>query len=149
MARREGELLLRGIVELDEGFVGGKRCRPASRGRRQPGKTMVAAGSVVQTEGWNGYADLGRVGYRQHPRTLPSAAAIDRWLPRSQIVLSNFKRWTLDSFHGVSPGHLRAYLGEYCYRLNRREQCADLFRRVLKRCVLSTDPAPSSLLTAT
>lgn len=62
MARREGELLLRGIVELDEGFIGGKRCRPASRGRRQPGKTMVAsaAGSVVQSDAWKGYAGLGR-----------------------------------------------------------------------------------------
>ena len=28
MGRREGELLLRGIVELDEGFLGGRRSRP-------------------------------------------------------------------------------------------------------------------------
>jgi hypothetical protein len=54
----------------------------------------------------------------------------------------------MDSLHGVSPGHLQAYLDKYCYRLNRRKQREDLFRRVLKRCVLSTDPAPSSLLTA-
>jgi len=78
MARREGEFLLRGIAELDEGFIGGKRSRPASRGRRQPGKTMVAIsaeqtpggglgrahlhvvapGSVVQTDGWAGYVGL-------------------------------------------------------------------------------------------
>ena len=94
MARREGDLLLRGIVELDEGFLGGKRSRLTNSGRRQPGKTMVAvaaertpdggwgrahlcivadasagsltaaaqatiaAGSVVQTDGWNGYAGL-------------------------------------------------------------------------------------------
>ncbi|MBE3076778.1 MAG: transposase [Actinobacteria bacterium] len=50
----------------------------------------------------------------------------------SHIVLSNFKRWTLDIFHGVSPGHLQAYLDEYCYRLNRHDQRQDLFRRVLK-----------------
>jgi len=56
-------------------------------------------------------------------------------------VLSNFKRWTLDIFHGVSPGHLQAYLDEYCYRLNRREQRKDLFRRVLKRCVLLHRPS--------
>jgi len=42
MARREGEMLLRGIVELDKGFIGGKRPAPESRGRRQPGKTLVA-----------------------------------------------------------------------------------------------------------
>jgi len=185
MARREGDLLLRGIVELDEGFIGGKGSGLASRGRRQPGKTMVAiaaeqtpggglgcahlrvvadasacslsaaarvtiaAGSVVQTDGWNGYAGLERAGYGHHPRKLPSGADIDRWLPWWHIVLSNFKRWALDIFHGVSPGHLQAYLNEYCYPLNRREQREDLFRRVLKRCVLYTDPAPYSLLTAT
>jgi transposase-like protein len=184
MGRRQGELLLRGIVELDEGFLGGKRQRPASRGRRQPGKTMVAisaeqtpsgglgrahlrvvadasadsltaaaramiaTGSVVQTDGWNGYADLGRVGYGHHPRKVPSGADIDRWLPWSHIVLANFKRWTLDIFHGVSPTHLQAYLDEYCYRLNRRDQREDLFRRILNRCLLCTEPATYALLTA-
>jgi len=185
MARREGDLMLRGIVELDEGFIGGKRCRPASRGRRQPGKTMVAisaeqtpggglgrahlrvvadasadsltaaaratiaASSVVQTDGWKGYAGLERAGHGHLPRGLPTGADIDQWLPWSHIVLSNFKRWTLDIFHGVSAGHLQAYLNEYCYRLNRREQRQDLFRRVLNRCVLYTAPAPYSLLKAT
>jgi len=185
MARREGELVLRGIVELDEGLIGGKRSGPVSRGRRQPGKTMVAvaaeqtpggglgrahlrvvadasaaslsaaacatiaAGSVVQTDGWKGYAGLERAGYAHHPRTLPTGADIDRWLPFSHIVLSNFKRWTLDIFHGVSPGHLQAYLDEYCYRLNRRDRREDIFRRLLNRCVLYGTPAPYSLLTGT
>ena len=184
MARREDELLLRGIVELDEGFIGGQQPRPASRGRRQPGKTMVAisaeltrdgglgraclrvvadasadsltaaaqatiaTGSLVQTDGWNGYAGLQRAGYGHRPRNLPTGVDIDAWLPWSHIVLSNFKRWTLDIFGGVSQKHLQAYLDEYCYRLNRRDQRQDLFRRVLNRCVLYTAPAPYSLLTA-
>ena len=80
---------------------------------------------------------------------MPSGAEIDRWLPWSHIVLSNFKRWTLDVFHGVSPRHLQAYLNEYCYRLNRRGQREDIFRRLLNRCVLYGTPAPYSLLTGT
>lgn len=184
MARREGELMLRGIVELDEGFVGGKHSGPASRGRRQPQKTMVAiaaeqredgglgrahmcviedasaaslgaaaattigTGSVVCTDGWNGYARLGGAGYSHESRNLPTGAEIDAWLPWSHIVLSNFKRWTLDVFHGVSPAHLQAYLDEFCSRLNRRSQRLDLFRRILNRCLLYTEPAPYSLLTA-
>src|SRR5450830_520757 len=123
MARREGELLLRGLVELDEGFIGGKRPAPQSRGRRQPGKTLVAMaaehapggglgrahlrvvadagakslsaaaqativpGSVVQTDGWSGYAGLGRAGYGHLPRDLSTGADIDQWLPFSHIVL--------------------------------------------------------------
>ena len=185
MARRRGELLLRGIVELDEGFLGGRRPRPASRGRRQRDKTMVAvsaehtaggglgrahllvvsdgsassldvaacamiaAGATVQTDGWRGYAGLTYEGYDHRARALPSAAEIDAWLPWSHIVLSNFKRWALDIFHGVSPAHLQAYLDEYCYRLNRRQQRLDLFRRVLNRCLLYTAPATYSMLKAT
>ncbi len=50
MGRREGEILLRGIVELDDGFVGAEQPRLASRGCRQPGKTMVAI-SAEHTSG--------------------------------------------------------------------------------------------------
>jgi len=46
--RRQGELQLRGIVELDEGFLGGKQRQPASCGRRQPHKTMVAISASLQ-----------------------------------------------------------------------------------------------------
>ena len=87
-------------------------------------------------------------GYGHLPRDTPTGADIDQWLPWSHIVLSNFKRWTLDIFGGVSQKHLQAYLDEYCYRLNRRDQRQDLFRRVLNRCVLYTEPATYSLLTA-
>jgi len=185
MARREGELVLRGIVELDEGFIGGKHAGPESRGRRQPGKTLVAMaaehtpggglgcahlrviadagakslsaaaqativpGSVVQTDGWSGYAGLGGAGYGHLPCKLATGADIDEWLPFSHIVLSNFKRWTLGIFGGVSQKHLPAYLDEYCYRLNRREQRADIFRRILNRCARYTEPATYSLLTGT
>jgi transposase-like protein len=184
MSCRQGELLLRGVVELDEGFIGGKHRGPISRGRRQPHKTMVAVaaeqtpggglrraylriiedasaerlsgaaqatiapGSVVQTDGWNGYVSLAGAGYAHHPRTLPSGGEIDAWLPFSHIVLSNFKRRTLDVFHRVSAAHLQAYLDEFCYRLSRRRE-GDLFRRILNRCLLYTEPATYALLTGT
>ena len=185
MARREGELVLRGIVELDEGFSGGKRPGPESRGRRQPGKTLVAMAAEhtprrprprpperhrrrgrQEPERCGTRNDRprqrradrrlgrlrwprGRRGYAHLPRDMSTGADVDQWLPFSHIVLANFKRWTLDIFHGVSPAHLQAYLDEYCYRRNRREQREDIFRRLLNRCVLYTGPAPYALLTAT
>jgi hypothetical protein len=96
-----------------------------------------------------GYVGLRAAGYEHLARDLATGADIDAWLPFSHIVLSNFKRWTLDVFHGVSPRHLQAYLDEYRYRLNRRDLREDLFRRVLNRCLLYTGPAPYSLLTGT
>jgi transposase-like protein len=184
MARREGELLLRGIVELDEAFVGGKEPGSGRRGRGQPHKTLVAVsasrsanggwgaahlavidnakaatllavakdtiepGAMVCTDGYRGYLRLEPAGYDHRPRVLAGGSEIDEWLPWSHIVLSNFKRWLLDIFHGVSPSHLQAYLDEFCYRLNRRSQRQDLFRRILNRCLLYTEPATYSLLIA-
>ncbi|MEK6537130.1 MAG: hypothetical protein AABZ63_06570 [Actinomycetota bacterium] len=40
MARGEGKLMLRGLVEMDESYIGGKRTGP--RGRGAEGKTPVA-----------------------------------------------------------------------------------------------------------
>jgi len=74
----------------------------------------------VQTDGWSGNGGLEEAGYAHRQRNLPAGADVHEWLPRSHIVLSNFKRWTLDVFHGVSPRHLQAYLDELCYPLNRR-----------------------------
>lgn len=54
----------------------------------------------------------------------------------------------LDVFHGVSPKHLQSYLDEFCYRLNRRWQRTDLFRRILNRCVRYTEPVTYAQLTA-
>jgi len=109
----------------------------------------IAPGSMVQSDGWNGYLGLDSAGYGHLPRNTSTGADVDAWLPWSHIVLSNFERWTLDVFHGVSPRHLQAYLDEYCYRLNRREKREDIFWRLLNRCLLYTGPAPCSLLTGT
>jgi hypothetical protein len=80
---------------------------------------------------------------------MSTAADVGEWLPWSHIVLANFKRCALDIFHGVSPAHVQAYLDECCYRLNRRDKREGIFRRLLNRCLLYTDPAPYSLLTGT
>ena len=110
-------------------------------------RATIRAGSEVRMDGWQGYANLAGTGYHHASRSLPTGPDIDAWLPWSHIVLSNFKRWTLDVFHGVSPAHLQAYLDEFCYRLNRRSQRLDLFRRLLNRCLLYTGPATYALLT--
>src|SRR5665647_1598135 len=66
------------------------------------GRATIVPDSLVQTDGWAGYVGLEGAGYAHLPREMSTGADIDEWLPWSHIVLSNFKRWTLDVFHGVS-----------------------------------------------
>lgn len=184
MARRDGELMLWGLVELDETFIGG--CKEGKRGRGAEGKTLVAVsakqtpnggfdmahmqvipdasimsltgvakktigpGSCVLTDGWLGYNGLEKEGYSHWPEAQDKAKAknASQILPWVHIIAGNFKRWVLDAFHGVSPKHLQAYLDEFCYRLNRRYQRTDLFRRILNRCSLYATPITYAELTA-
>ncbi|MBK5225291.1 MAG: hypothetical protein JJD96_01790 [Thermoleophilia bacterium] len=56
MARGEGELMLRGLVEMDESYVGGKNTGPRGRGAR--GKTPVAVTSGQRASGWLSLAHM-------------------------------------------------------------------------------------------
>lgn len=185
MRRGEHELLLRGVVELDESLVGGRGRGSGKRGRTSPHKTLVAVsaeqtpqgglgrahlrviadvsaktltksagatiepGSTVKTDGWRAYRALPAAGYLHEPHVQATPQAAGELLPWSHIVISNFKRWQLDVFHGVSAAHLQSYLDEFSYRLNRRGQRLDLFRRILDRCVLYTPPITYAQLIAT
>jgi len=181
MSRREGELMLLGVVEMDESYVGG--ARSGIRGRGAEGKTPVAVmaqqnesggcslahmqvlddisgislgetardsvtpGSVIATDGLPAYRRLASLNYEHEPLVVEGADASEL-LPWVHIIISNFKRWILDVFHGVSAKHLQSYLDEFCYRLNRRKQRTDLFRRVLNRCVRFTEPVTYAQLIA-
>lgn len=174
MTKREGELMLLGLVEMDESYVGG--ARKGKRGRGAQGKTPVAImaersksggfslahmqvvdsvsglclgeaaaagvapGSVIRTDGWGAYRGLANLGYDHEPMVQGDLESMAELLPWAHVVIANFKRWVLDVFHGVSPKHLQSYLDEFCYRLNRRRQRTDLFRRILNRCVRFTGP---------
>jgi transposase-like protein len=184
LRRGEHELLLRGVVELDESLVGGRDRGSGKRGRTSRRKTLVAVsaeqtprgglgrahlrvidnvsaktltkaagamiepGSTVKTDGWRAYRSLPNAGYGHEPHVQATPQAAGELLPWVHIVISNFKRWQLDVFHGVSAAHLQSYLDEFCYRLNRRDARDDLFRRILNRCVLYTPPTTYSQLIA-
>jgi transposase-like protein len=148
MRRGEHELLLRGVVELDESLIGGRERGSGMRGRTSQRKTLVAAtaeqmpqgglgrahlrvigdagaktltnaagaliqpGSTVKTDGWRAYRALTGAGYLHEPHVQATPQAAAELLPWAHIVISNFKRWQLDVFHGVSATHLQSYLDE-------------------------------------
>ena len=144
---------LRGIIEVDETFVGGKKA--GKRGRGAAGKELVVIaaqkngrklgrirlqrvpdasgdsleaaiqshvepGSIVQTDGWQGYNGIGKHGYT-HEVIRKEADVGDNLLPKAHLVASLLKRWILGTYQGsVSSAHLDYYLDEYTFRFNRR-----------------------------
>jgi transposase-like protein len=105
----------------------------------------IDPGSVVHTDGWEGYAGLEAKGYQhkvtvlQRRRRPPSEL-----LPRVHLVASLLKRWLLGTHQGaVSPDHLAYYLDEFTFRFNRRRSSSrgKLFYRLLQQAV-AVEPAP-------
>ena len=105
----------------------------------------IEPGSVVHTDGWEGYAGLEAKGYQhkvtvlQRRRRSPSEL-----LPRVHLVASLLKRWLLGTHQGaVSSDHLAYYLDEFTFRFNRRRSGSrgKLFYRLLQQAV-AVEPSP-------
>ena len=79
-------------------------------------------GETAHSDGWRGYARLGKTGYRHIVSVLSkldqTAAEV---LPRVHLIFSLLKRWILGTHQGsVSLKHLDGYLEEFTFRFNRR-----------------------------
>lgn len=155
---------LRGIVEVDESYIGGKQAGPGGRGAR--GKALIVGGvevvgehagrvrlrkipnasasqllgfirdqiepgSTIVTDQWQGYAQVGNIGYRHKTVTGDSRVQVTKGLPHIHRVFGNLKAWLIGTHHGVSPKHLQAYLNEYTFRFNRRKTPMAAFQTVL------------------
>lgn len=106
----------------------------------------VLAGSVVRTDGCNGYDYLKAFGYKHQCKVLHGdAAATKEWLPMVHIVISNLKTWLRGTHHGVSPQHLQTYLNEYVFRFNRRFYPMTSFASVLGIGSVSRGPTYEGL----
>ena len=101
----------------------------------------------MKTDGWAGYSGLKSADFDHQPTVQGWYKLASKALPWVHIVMSNFKRWTLDAFHGVSRKHLQSYLDEFCYRLNRRYQRKDIFRKLITLCVKYSGPVSYAQLT--
>ena len=106
---------------------------------------VVAVGSTVRTDGWNGYPTIlnGRYGHVAI-NVARSAEPAHVELPGVHRVASLLKRWlegTLQS--GFAHSHLDYYLDEFTFRFNRRtsRRRGLLFYRLLEQAV-RTDPHP-------
>lgn len=82
----------------------------------------VEPGSLVHTDGWNGYAGIEAKGYAHEVSLLRGRKRLaPELLPRVHKVLSLLKRWLVATHQGaVSHEHLDYYLDEFTFRFNRR-----------------------------
>jgi len=108
-------------------------------------RDVIELGSVVLTDGWQGYASLSRHGY-VHEKTIMSVSGDPAHvaMPGAHRVASLLKRWLLGTLQGaVSNEHLDYYLDEYAFRFNRRTSKARglLFFRLVQQAA-QTSPTP-------
>lgn len=107
----------------------------------------IEPGSVIHTDGWEGYSALETKGY-VHQVTIvrKRKESASDLLPRVHRVISLLKRWLMGTHHGaVSPEHLDYYLDEFTFRFNRRtsRHRGKLFFRLVQQAV-ATSPEPYS-----
>ncbi|MGY4543029.1 transposase-like protein/ribosomal protein L37AE/L43A [Arthrobacter sp. UYNi723] len=97
-------------------------------------KEAVAAGAIVHTDGWMGYAPLTKAGYEHRPRSqraAKKAGDTDPVLPRVHRAISNFKTWLRGTHRSVGNQHLQVYLDEFTFRYNRRGTPMAAFQSLL------------------
>jgi transposase-like protein len=120
-----------------------RRVQDASAGSLHPFVAeAIEPGSVVHTDGWEGYRGLGQQGYLQAITIRKRAAS--ELMPRVHRVVALLKRWLMGTHQGaVSPEHLDYYLDEFTFRFNRRTSRSRgrLFYRLVQQAV-AVDPVP-------
>jgi len=149
-----GKALVVIMVEVKEGKIGRirlKRVRNASAPSLEAAiGEAIEPGSVVRSDGWEGYLDKGlsKIGY-SHEVIRANAEVGKNLLPYSSRVASLLKRWLLGTHQGaVSHEHLDYYLDEFTFRFNRRTSRyrGKLFYRLLQQAV-AIEPTRYSQMT--
>ena len=168
MGQRDANYLLSGIVELDDGYVGGPS-HNAKRGRGTDKPCIVIAVSKTERR----IPLFARMKLVDNIRTTTIQETVSRYVVSDTVVecdghksylgldgvqvhskkyeigdlkwvhkaISNLKALLLGTYHGRCT-KLQAYLDEFCFRFNRRMTGDQLFLR-LTRAVATSGPVLS------
>jgi transposase-like protein len=114
-------------------------------------RDSVEPGSLVHTDGWQGYGGIESCGYH-HRVTVVNASpcSASELLPRVHRIASLLKRWLLGTHQGaVRREYLDYYLDEFTFRFNRRKSISrgKLFYRLVQQAV-ALDPVPLKKIVA-
>jgi len=98
-------------------------------------KANVAPGSTVYTDGLAGFAGVQPAGYRHIALKQPARSALRKGassvVPLADRAIGNLQHWLIGTYHGVSRAQLQAYLDEFVFRHNRRNQPMAAFQTLL------------------
>ena len=95
-------------------------------------KDVVEPGAMVITDGLSSYGTLEINGYVHNVESHAHGMAKKDVLKYFHTAVSNLKTYLLGTYHGsVSGQHLQAYLNEYTFRFNRRDNLHAAFQRIL------------------
>jgi len=144
-------------VEMNAGRIGRIRLRqvPNVRAKSLQGFIVdaVKPGSLIHTDGWQGYANVVSKGFR-HRVTVTRTSSEPAHIPFPGVhrVASLLKRWCLGTHQGaISKEHLDYYLDEFTFRFNRRTSKARglLFYRLIMQAVQTAHVETDALFRAT
>ena len=114
---------------------------------------VVQPGSLIHTDGWQGYANIATKGFR-HRVTVTRTSSEPAHIPFPGVhrVAALLKRWCLGTHQGgMSKKHLPYYLDEFTFRFNRRTSKARglLFYRLITQAVRTPHVDTDRLFRAT
>jgi len=98
----------------------------------------IEKGSVVITDGWNGYSGLSEKGYSHKVEEMTKLLEDEEILPNVHRIASLLKRWLLGTHQNyIGVPYLSYYLDEYTFRFNRRKSKSRglLFQRLIEQGV--------------
>lgn len=135
----DGKVLVVIAAQIDGKRIGRirlKRIPDASGNSLQTAiKESIEPGSIVITDGWEGYSKLETLGYI-HKIAKKEGFVGENLLPKCNTVAALLKRWLLGTHQGRAQ-HLDYYLDEFTFRFNRRTSKSRgmLFYRLIQNSV--------------
>jgi len=113
----------------------------------------VEPGSLLHTDGWQGYSGLDQKGYQWEVTVLRGRRKeASPLMPRVHRIAGLLKRWLLGTHPGaVAPQHLSYYLDEFTFRFNRRRSKSrgKLFFRLMQQAVGTSPKTDDTLIGGT
>jgi transposase-like protein len=91
---------------------------------------------TIHTDDYPSYNVLD-VAFHHLGETVKPHEAMEK-LPWVHILIGNAKSFIRGTYHGVSHKHLQSYLGEFCYRFNRRFNELKITDRLLTACLATS-----------